>query len=130
MSKAKIKDKVKLELAILSGGCCERCGVYMYEDFLTKKKVIIPPAVIAISHMNVPAQGPNRAPAATSNGPPGMMASSTCTVFNSINTIGPHMPAPSIQSAKESGFSIKLMRGFHMASVSPAMTAMESVKIR
>lgn len=39
MSKAKIKDKVKLELAILSGGCCERCGVYMYEDFLTKKKV-------------------------------------------------------------------------------------------
>ena len=39
MSKANIKEKVKLELAIVSGGCCERCGIYMYEDFLTKKRV-------------------------------------------------------------------------------------------
>lgn len=36
MSKAKIKDKTKLELSILSGACCERCGIYLYEDFLTK----------------------------------------------------------------------------------------------
>lgn len=39
MSKAKIKPKVKLELAITSGGCCERCGKYLSEDFLTKTKV-------------------------------------------------------------------------------------------
>lgn len=38
MSKAKITDKTKLELAILAGGCCERCGIYLYEDFLTKTK--------------------------------------------------------------------------------------------
>lgn len=39
MSKAKISDWVRRELAILSGGRCERCNTYLYEDFMTKRKV-------------------------------------------------------------------------------------------
>jgi len=36
MSKARIKNKVKEELSILSGARCAKCNIYLKEDFLTK----------------------------------------------------------------------------------------------